>query len=301
MTKRLSPRNLEVCRTVLHAIFEDARRKGYIFVNPLENVRRFDVPARELAFLKPLQVKGLCELVGRFYGVLFLVLSFCGLRIGEATGLKRDDLDLEQGLIFVRRQVLWRRKKDCPDGEPRWVLAEPKSKAGIRVVEIPGPMRPLLAAHLESLAGVLNPLTMVFPSEAGTPLDPKNVRRRHFAPALKALGLSGIRQHDLRRTFIAMHVEAKTHPKLVQDRVGHSDIRLTMDVYGKIAGKMKLGTDEETRLNALASTALPADPPDQPSTGDTPQSIRKLRLHGRKLMKALTEGDPEQNAPDKAD
>ncbi len=53
------------------------------------------------------------------------------------------------------------------------------------------------------------------------------------------MGLTGIRLHDLRRTFIAVHVEAGTHPKLVQDRMGHSDIKLTMDVYGKLAGKKR--------------------------------------------------------------
>ena len=299
MTKTLGPRSVQICRTVLHAILEDARHKGYIFVNPLENVRRFEVPERELSFLKPPHVKALCELVGRFYGVLFLVLSFCGVRIGEATGLKRSDIDLDQGLLYVRRQVIWRRKKECPDGEPRWAFAKPKSKAGMRVVEIPASMRPLLAAHLETLAGAPNPLNLVFPSETGTPLDPKNVRRRHFAPALKALGLSGIRQHDMRRTFIAMHVEAGTHPKLVQDRVGHSDIRLTMDVYGKIAGKMKLGAEEETRLNALARTALPSDPSEQSPQGDGPPSFRRLRLRGRTLTKALTEGKSRQTTREK--
>ena len=158
------------------------------------------------------------------------------------------------------------------------------------------PSRP--PAHLETLAGVHNPLGLVFPSETRTPLDPKNIRRRHFAPAVKALGFSGIRQHDMRRTFIAIHVEAGTHPKLVQDRVGHSHIRLTMDVCKKIAGKTKLGTDEETRLNALARTALPAPTPDQSPLGDEPQSTRKFRLRGRKLMKALTEGDPKQTSSD---
>ena len=99
----------------------------------------------------------------------------------------------------------------------------------------------------------------------------------------------------MRRTFIAIHVEAGTHPKLVPDRAEHSDVRLTMDVYGKIAGKMKLGTDEQARLNAFADNALPPAPA-KPTPGDGPQSIRKLRLQVRTLRKTLTAGDPEQNA-----
>ncbi len=134
---------------------------------------------------------------------------------------------------------------------------EPKSRAGRHVVEIPAPLVPFLRAHLESLKGP-NPLGLVFPSRTGTPLYPKNIRRRHFAPALLALGITGIRQHDFRRSFIAVHVKAGTHPKLMQDRAGHSDIKLTMDVYGRIAGKMTLAKEQEARLDALAAKALPA-------------------------------------------
>jgi len=101
-------------------------------------------------------------------------------------------------------------------------------------------------------------LSLVFPSEDGTPLSPGNVRRRYFAPALKAIGVKGIRPHDFRRTFIALHVEAGTHPKLVQTRVGHSNIKLTMDVYEELAGEMALAVEQATRLDALATTALPA-------------------------------------------
>ena len=114
-----------------------------------------------------------------------------------------------------------------------------------------------MIAHRESLKGS-NPLNLVFPSQTGTPLYPKNIRRRHFLPALQALGVVGVRQHDFRRTFIALHVEAGTHPKLVQERVGYSSIGLTMDVYGKIAGQMALATEQEARFEALTAKAIPA-------------------------------------------
>ena len=106
---------------------------------------------------------------------------------------------------------------------------------------------------------------LVFPSQTGTPLYPKNIRRRHFIPALQALGIVGIRQHDLRRSFVAIHVEAGTHPKLVQERVGHSSIALTMDVYGKIAEQMALTTEQEARFEALAAKAIPAPVPVEPT------------------------------------
>jgi integrase len=265
------PRSVQIIRGVLHTILEDGVAKGVIFASPLARVRRFEVPERELKYLDVPQLKLLCEKVGSFYAALFLIMAFAGLRVGEATGLQWSDLDLDRRRLWVRRQAIWRRKKNCPPGEPRWTLAEPKPRAGKRVVEIPVGLSPLLIAHRESLNGS-NPLNLVFPSQTGTPLYPKNIRRRHFLPALQALGIVGIRQHDFRRTFIALHVEAGTHPKLVQERVGHSSIGLTMDLYGKIAGQMALSTEQEARLEALAAKALPESVPVEPTTNSVTET-----------------------------
>jgi integrase len=125
------------------------------------------------------------------------------------------------------------------------------------VVELPPVLVPFLAAHRERQNGGPNPHALVFCTGERTPLDGRNVRRRHFQPALKRLGLSGIRPHDFRRTSIALHVEGGTHPKLVQERVGHSDVRLTMDTYAELAGKMALPAEQASRFNGLAAKALP--------------------------------------------
>jgi integrase len=278
------PRSVEICRTVLGTMLKDARKKGRLFVNPVENVRRFDVPKRELHYLNAAQVKDLCEKVGRVYGVLFLVMAFCGLRIGEVLGLEWPDLDLSRRRLFVQRQAVWLRKRQCPDGHAPWRLVEPKSKAGVRVVEIPAPLVPFLAAHRAAQNGGPNPHALVFPSEAGTPLQPGNVRRRVFKPALAALGLTGIRPHDFRRTFVALHVEAGTHPKLVQERIGHSNITTTMNVYGALAGKMQLNEEQTARLDNMAtataetlvntwSTGPSATPHDTPRQPVTPKAL----------------------------
>lgn len=251
----LSARSVQIIRNTLGAILTDARRKGTLVKNVMEAVQRIDVPKRELRYLTVEQLGDLCRLVGANYGVLFLVLAFCGLRMGEALGLQWPDI--ENGRLFVRRQLLWRRRKDCAPGALRWTFAEPKSAAGTRMVELPDVLRPFLLAHREAQNGSPNPHGLVFCNGEGGPLDGRNVRRRHFQPALARMGIAGIRPHDFRRTFIAMHVESGTHPKLVQSRVGHSDIRLTMDTYGKLAGDVALGTEQSARFNRLAARALP--------------------------------------------
>ncbi len=168
----------------------------------------------------------------------------------------------------------WIRKRQCPEGQRRWRLVEPKSKAGIRVVEIPGPLVPFLVAHREAQNGDPNPHGLVFPSEDGTPRYPGNVRRRVFTPALTGLGLKIIRPHEFRRTFVALHVEAGTHPKLLQERIAHSDIKTTMNVYGALAGKLQLGEEQAACLDSMATaTAETLVNPWSTCDPNTPQNI----------------------------
>jgi integrase len=192
--------------------------------------------------------------------------------------------------------LIRRRKKDCPPGEPRWVFVGPKSRPGIRAVELPALLAPFVAAHLAALDGAPNPLDLVFPSETDTPLDRRNVRRRHFVPATKALGITGVRPHDLRRTFVYVHVQAGTHPKVVQEQAGRGSFGLTMDVYGRIAGKMQLCAEEKARLDGLATKTVPGDTFEKTAQVNAKSSARKLRLKGRQLRQpALAK---EQGPPD---
>jgi len=125
-----------------------------------------------------------------------------------------------------------------------------------RVVEIPAPLVRGLEQYREWCNGAMNADALLFSTRDGTPLLQRNIRRRHFQLALKALGLTGIRPHDFRRVFVALHVAAGTHPKLVQTRIGHSNISLTMDVYGKLAGDIALAEEQSAKLDVLATKAL---------------------------------------------
>jgi integrase len=266
-TRPLSPRSVQICRVVLGAILKDARIKGRLYRDPMEAVQAVTVPKRELHYLTPEQIKALCQAVGAFYAVLFLTMAFCGLRFGEVLGLQWPDVDLERRRLFIRRQVVWHRKTERTPEQAPWAFTEPKTEAAKRVVEIPETVARFLAAHRAEQSGRPNPHALVFPSETGAPLTPSHISRTHFTKPLKALGITGIRPHDFRRTFIAMHVEAGTHPKLVQARVGHTNIALTMDVYGKLAGSIALSAEQAARVEAATQRALPefapapAEPP----------------------------------------
>ena len=75
----------------------------------------------------------------------------------------------------------------------------------------------------------------MFPSEAGTPLDGRNVYNRYFLPAVEKAGLRHFRVHDLRHTYASLLIQAGASLAYVRDQLGHSSIQVTVDLYGHLA------------------------------------------------------------------
>ena len=79
---------------------------------------------------------------------------------------------------------------------------------------------------------------LIFPSSIGTPLDPSNLYHS-FKQLLKKASLPNIRFHDLRHTATTLMLQQGTHPKIVQERLGHSDISMTLNTYSHVLPVMQ--------------------------------------------------------------
>jgi integrase len=75
---------------------------------------------------------------------------------------------------------------------------------------------------------------LVFPSKAGTVLDPNNLVHYHFLPCLEHAGLRRFRFHDLRHTFGSHLIQDGASLAYVKDQMGHSSIQITVDTYGHL-------------------------------------------------------------------
>ncbi|MBW3090393.1 tyrosine-type recombinase/integrase [Bifidobacterium miconisargentati] len=160
---------------------------------------------------------------------LVLLLGFCGLRWGEAAGLRREDVDLERGLLTVRHNIVWVR------GRP--VEGTPKSYE-MRNVPMPvivsDALRPLLA---ERHAG-----DRVFSDTGGGPIRMQSVsavrgNRTWWPSALKRLGWEHDdwpSPHDLRHTAASIAVHAGANVKALQRMLGHKSAAMTLDVYADL-------------------------------------------------------------------
>jgi len=75
---------------------------------------------------------------------------------------------------------------------------------------------------------------LVFPSKAGTVLDPSNLFHYYFLPCLEHAGLRRFRFHDLRHTFGSLLIQDDASLAYVKDQMGHSSIQITLDIYGHL-------------------------------------------------------------------
>jgi integrase len=135
------------------------------------------------------------------------------------------------------------------------VFVEPKSSSSRRVIELSNVAVRALKDHRVRQVErrlLLGPTRIetgvVFPSDVGTPLDPRNVLRR-LHQDLEENGLPKVRVPDLRHTAATLHLQQGTHPRAVQAMLGHGSWALTMNTYSHVTPMMQ--RDAADRMDAL--------------------------------------------------
>jgi hypothetical protein len=83
-----------------------------------------------------------------------------------------------------------------------------------------------------------NDRDLVFCSTLGSPVQYRNIIARHYKPALVRAAIPDIRFHDMRHTAGTLLLEAGVHPKIVSEMLGHSSIKVTLDLYAHVTPAM---------------------------------------------------------------
>ena len=89
-------------------------------------------------------------------------------------------------------------------------------------------------AQIEEAGDLYQDNGLVFATQVGTPINPRNLTGRSFKPLLTRAGLPDIRFHDLRHTAATLLLTRGVHPKLVQELLGHATISITLDTYSHV-------------------------------------------------------------------
>ncbi len=242
----LSPGTVQLIHDVLHKALKQAYRWGLILRNPAEFASPPRPQEKEVITWSAEQVVAFLDAAdGDDYRALWYLAVLTGLRRGELLGLKWEDLDLERGALSVQRS--WSRA--ARDG---WDVGSPKTKSSRRLLALSTTVVELLKAHrvrqLEyrlRVGATYSDRGFVFTQFEGRPLHVNTIIPR-FHKLTDRAGLPRIRFHDLRHTSATLSLAAGTHPKVVQERLGHSSITMTMDRYSHTT--MHMQQEEAQRL-----------------------------------------------------
>ena len=166
------------------------------------------------------------------------VLATTGMRLGELLGIRYQDVDWQQGAVHVSNAIQYIAGQGI-------IQSEPKTDNAKRTIKLPAFVLAVLKSHV-GRTGISQ--GFLFQTKNGTPFSPRNIQR-HFARITDEAGLPPIRFHDLRHTTATLLLLQGTHPKLVQELLGHSSIVLTLDTYSHVIPAMH-GEIADT-MNAL--------------------------------------------------
>ena len=251
-TGGLSPLTVHHMHRVLREALQQAVRWQLLARNPVDAVRPPKVERKQMQTLDAEATVVLMEAArgtNLFMPILLGVL--CGLRRGEITALRWRSIDLDRGQLSVTAST----------EQTNRGIREKETKSGkSRTVALPSlivdELRRHRVAQAEGLlaAGVrLTDDHHVVAREDGQPVQPRSLTHA-FVKFVRGHGLAPIRLHDLRHSHATHMLASGVHPKIAQERLGHSSVSVTIDLYSHVLPGMQ--AEAVSRVDAVLRDAL---------------------------------------------
>ena len=245
---RYSFGTMELTQITMHAIFKGAIENGYLYRNPAEGLklkrREEDDERRVLTRDEQKTFKEYAK--DSLYSNAYCLVLETGLRAGEVGGLKWEDVDLENKVLYVRRTLLQDAKKGG------FYFGLPKSKQSKRKIPLTNEAVSILKNQkilqnklkIKSKNWSTNWNGLVFTTINGNPVGSSTFRMmmirivNNINLDRKSSSEDGVYEefkhaymHALRHTFATRCIENGVQPKTLQKILGHSTLAVTMDLY----------------------------------------------------------------------
>lgn len=220
LSKRRSATTVLRAYGVLAGILDVAVKDRRLTANVARGVNLPRKGRKERRYLTHDEVSALALAAGD-KATLVLVLAYCGLRWGEATGLRVKDLDMLRKRIHVTQNAV-EVGRSIEVGTPK--SDEPRS------VPFPATLAALLAKECEGKSRE----DLVFTARAGGYLRRPRSESGWFPRAVQTAGLGHMTPHDLRHTAASLAVSSGANVKAVQKMLGHASAAMTLDVYADL-------------------------------------------------------------------
>lgn len=234
----LDPRTVSYVHTILHRALRDAVRWGRLARSPADAAdppragqKSDGIHAWDAATLRSFLEQSR-ESNDRLRA-LWVVLSTTGMRRGEAIGLRWRDVALDTGRVRIVQTITQVRSAVT--------VGEPKTARGRRSIALDEATVAVLRGHRKRMLEeriLVGPdfgdEDLVFHQPDGACLRPDAVSAM-FVRRVGQYGLSTLTLHGLRHTWATLALEQGVHPRVVQERLGHSTIAVTLGIYSHVA------------------------------------------------------------------
>lgn len=242
----LSPKSIKNVHGIFHKALKQAFIAGIIPFNPADNIALPKVKKPELSPLMDEDITHFLSAVkGDRFERLFIFALFSGMRQSEIIGLRWDDVDLDNGLVTVCRQIQKSRTTgdyyfldETKNGKARTAAIAPSICAVLKKQRLQQMEWKLAAGELWS-----NSLNLVFTDDCGNHLKHDTITD-HFKKIVTSIGLPSVRFHDLRHSYAINALQAGDSVKAVQEQLGHYSSAFTMDVYAAVSNTMRKESQE---------------------------------------------------------
>jgi integrase len=237
---KVSPKTVRNIHATLQMVWRSARAWRYVAHDALDGIVLPKQRKARRFFFTIEETQRILAAASEPYKTFYWLAAETGMRAGELSGLRVDDLDLENGVLHVC-QSAWRGR-----------LQEPKTENAVRAFAL----SPQLVAHLkERLRGWRpNEKRLLFATRNGTPWDANLLVKRKLRPLLSSLGIEHGRLHAFRHANSSFMDRLRVPLKVRQERLGHSDPRLTLGVYTHVA------SEDDARIAAQLGELLSGIP-----------------------------------------
>ena len=220
LTEGLSKRTVQIIHGIIRRGLNQAVEWQLISRNVCSLVHAPRPEIKPAAFYTKDQLTALLNAVkGHRWELVYILLVYGGFREGEVLGIHVEDCDMVNRAINVRHQII-----TIKGG---MIIGEPKTKSSRRVITLPVVAYNALSAHLDQLQRKQG---LIFTTSTGRPISPRNLIR-HFDKVVTDAGLPHLSIHGLRHSHASLLLASGVNPKLVQERLGHSSIVLTLQTY----------------------------------------------------------------------
>lgn len=233
----LSTKTIDNHKILLNSIFSFAVLRNYIKTSPVKGIKtpKVIIQHKSMYELSDLQklLRSLTDVSKKDQALIYFAIG-SGAREGEIAGLQWKHVNLDKGIVLIEQGVI--RKKGGG------TIVKPPKSGKSRMIKLPDFSVASLKQHQRERYALdltndytVNPNDFVFSPATNkyfdTPIRPESIGQwwRRF---LKRKNLKHIRFHDVRHTAASLLIHENDSPKAISERLGHSGINITMDLYG---------------------------------------------------------------------